>query len=398
MTDDLAAALSEHFGDQPAYLVGGCVRDRLLGRRFADLDLIVTDSLRHARALARRLGAAFVPLDAERGTARLVLADGGQIDLSEPGGSLDQDLRRRDFTINAIACPLAEWPADTPTWIDPTGGLADLAAGVVRAAGEGSLADDPLRCLRAYRFAVQLGFVIEPATREQIRAAAPGLATIASERVLQEWLPLIEAGAAADGLADMAADRVLEELLPGAQVGDVPLVDAALGELAGWPRLAQWLTPVHRGLVRFAALSGPAGTGPTPAWLAARFAPSRQQRRLLRALREAPGELESRRDLAALVIERGESAIGCLALAKVWLGWPSARLVTTASLLAEGVLPAFDRPPLVTGTVLQESLHQRPGPAFGPALAAARLAQLAGEVDDAPAALAVAAAVLKAHG
>ncbi|MGB8685885.1 MAG: CCA tRNA nucleotidyltransferase [Microcoleus sp.] len=168
----------------PAYLVGGAVRDALLGRRspYFDLDFVMlTRAVKTARKIADRTKAGFVLLDAERQIARVVFA-GGTVDLAQAeGGSLEGDLWRRDFRINAIA-----WNPFTGEIIDPVDGQTDLRLGLVRMISRSNLEDDPLRLLRAYRQAAQLGFAIEPETQSAIRELAPLLSQVAVERVRTE--------------------------------------------------------------------------------------------------------------------------------------------------------------------------------------------------------------------
>ncbi|MEG4216701.1 CCA tRNA nucleotidyltransferase [Microcoleus sp. Pol14C6] len=168
----------------PAYLVGGAVRDALLGRRshYFDLDFVMlTRAVKTARKIADRTKGGFVLLDAERQIARVVFA-GGTVDLAQAeGGSLEGDLLRRDFRINAIACnPF------TGEIIDPLDGQTDLRLGLLRMVSRSNLEDDPLRLLRAYRQAAQLGFAIEPETQSAIRELAPLLSRVAVERVRTE--------------------------------------------------------------------------------------------------------------------------------------------------------------------------------------------------------------------
>lgn len=168
----------------PAYLVGGAVRDALLGRRshYFDLDFVMlTRAVKTARKIADRAKAGFVLLDAERQIARVVFV-GGTADFAQAeGGSLEGDLLRRDFRINAIACnPF------TGEIIDPLDGQTDLRLGLLRMISRSNLEDDPLRLLRAYRQAAQLGFAIEPETQLAIRELAPLLSRVAVERVRTE--------------------------------------------------------------------------------------------------------------------------------------------------------------------------------------------------------------------
>ncbi|MFM7313602.1 MAG: CCA tRNA nucleotidyltransferase [Cyanobium sp.] len=192
-------------------LVGGAVRDALLGRlrERPDLDLVVEgDAIALTRSLARRCGGSCVVLDAERSIARLVVR-GWSFDLARRmGASTVEDLARRDYSINAIALPLgtlalAADPMATADWsgpLDPAGGLADLQAGRMRALGESNLLEDPLRLLRGVRLACELGFTLEPRTLAWIRTHHRRLEAVAGERVLAELERLAAAPNGAEGL------------------------------------------------------------------------------------------------------------------------------------------------------------------------------------------------------
>ncbi|MEB3200724.1 MAG: CCA tRNA nucleotidyltransferase [Synechococcaceae cyanobacterium] len=199
-----------------AALVGGAVRDGLLGRlqRRIDLDLVVpVDAVALGRELARSHRGHCVVLDAERSISRVVL-DGWTVDLARcMGKDLEEDLGRRDFSVNAMALPLAE----PHRLLDPQGGLQDLAERRLRAIGERNLLDDPLRLLRGIRLAGELGFALEPQTWQWIRRHHAALDRVAGERVLAELERLAAAPGAVAGLR-----QVLEaELLPGGS-GAVP--------------------------------------------------------------------------------------------------------------------------------------------------------------------------------
>lgn len=168
-----------------AYLVGGAVRDALLGRKgtYLDLDFVVPEqSVETARKIANHYQAGFVVLDEARQIARVVFPEGTLDFALQEGATLERDLHRRDFTINAIAYNLHQEKA-----IDPLKGIADLQRGIIRMVSPQNLQDDPLRLLRAYRQAAQLGFSIDRDTREQIRILAPLIEKVAAERVQSEF-------------------------------------------------------------------------------------------------------------------------------------------------------------------------------------------------------------------
>lgn len=171
------------------WIVGGAVRDAALGREVADLDLAAAgDPGAVAKAIAAALGEHAFELSAEFGTWRVAAQKHGwQIDVTVLRGSgIEEDLATRDFTIGAVAVPLA---GEEP--IDPHGGLADLAEKRLRAVGPDSFASDPLRLLRAARLAAELELEIEPETLELARACASRAAEPAGERQLAELRQLV---------------------------------------------------------------------------------------------------------------------------------------------------------------------------------------------------------------
>ncbi len=205
-----------------AWLVGGAARDVARGQAPTDLDLAVAgDGFALARAYADACGAAFVPLDAGRATGRVVIPGSSPLTLDLAalrGPTIEADLRLRDFTINALALPLtpelATFSLLPTTVVDPTGGLADLHAGVLRACGPTSLLDDPLRVLRAVRFCATLGLQPDPDLALLLREAVPGLDGVAAERVCDELLKLLEAPSAAPWLRYLDECGALTRLLP----------------------------------------------------------------------------------------------------------------------------------------------------------------------------------------
>ncbi len=214
-------------------LVGGSVRDLLLGRTTIDLDLVVVgDAIGVARALHEALGgadAALLRVHEAFGTATVIPQQGPPLDLITarretyplPGalpvitpGTLDDDLCRRDFTINAIALSLN--PAAGEPLYDPLGGRADLDAGIVRTLHDGSFRDDPTRLLRATRYADRLGFDFDPRTAAQFAAAlaARVFATISIQRLSHEFVRLLAEERAVAMLDRLAAAGALAQFAP----------------------------------------------------------------------------------------------------------------------------------------------------------------------------------------
>jgi tRNA nucleotidyltransferase (CCA-adding enzyme) len=192
---------------KPVYVVGGAVRDGLLGRVRAELDLdlvISTGAVDVARKLATEYRAGFVLLDAERQIARVVFPR-MTVDIAQQDGDLiTHDLARRDFTLNAIAYDL-----QTQQSIDPFNGAHDIQERAIRMISKVNLSDDPLRLLRAYRQGAQLNFTIESTTLETIRELAPLLTNVAAERVLTELRYLLQTPNSSQWLAKMVADNLL---------------------------------------------------------------------------------------------------------------------------------------------------------------------------------------------
>ncbi len=192
---------------KPVYVVGGAVRDGLMGRIRAELDLdlvIPTGAVAVARQLAAEYRAGFVLLDAERQIARVVFPD-MTVDIAQQDGeSIIRDLARRDYTLNAIAYDL-----QTQTIVDPHGGSQDIQQRMIRMVSKDNLIDDPLRLMRAYRQGAQLDFTIESATRRAIRDLAHLATTVAAERVLAELRYLLKTPHSSQWLAEIVADGVL---------------------------------------------------------------------------------------------------------------------------------------------------------------------------------------------
>jgi poly(A) polymerase len=208
--DELRRALGELAGE--GWLVGGAVRDRLLGRASDDFDVVVSGEARPlAVRLARRLKAFRFALSDDFGAWRVVARDRSwQIDLMPLlGETIEHDLARRDLTINAIAEPLGGGET-----IDPFGGRRDLEQGRLRMVGPRAFAEDPLRTLRLARIACELGFSATPETTAAARSAAPGLAQVAAERQFAELRRIIASGRALEGLEAMERLGATAVILP----------------------------------------------------------------------------------------------------------------------------------------------------------------------------------------
>ncbi len=242
--DAALRAVHAALGDAQAWLVGGALRDRLLGRETVDFDIVIAgDPAPAAKAIARAAGgAACFELSEEFAGWRIVGRDRSwQVDVQPlRGGSLLADLGLRDFTINAIVEPLGGdhergagggggggggggerggggrggggFGLGEP--IDPFGGLADLEAGRLRMVSERSFSDDPLRVLRLVRQALDLGFEIDPDTARAARAGAPGLGRVSGERVFMELRQIVGSPAVLKGLALMDSLSITPVVLP----------------------------------------------------------------------------------------------------------------------------------------------------------------------------------------
>ena len=280
-------------GLPPSWLVGGGVRDLLLGADSVDLDVVVEgDAVAAARTVADRLEAEVVVHD-RFGTATVRATDlyvdfatsrrehypaPGALPEVEPA-PLDEDLARRDFTINAMAAALSHAPLGALR--DPHGGEGDLRAGVVRVLHPRSFFDDPTRLLRALRYEARFGFRMDPQTEHQaVEAAVAGApSTVSGSRVRDELLDLLGEPTAPAAVARMAAlgiDRGLDPSL-GAQPA---LVERALAA-----------APLVGALPRFAGLAALVASDPdgVAEWVESLHLKAEDRDAVLRAARKAAG-------------------------------------------------------------------------------------------------------------
>lgn len=207
---------------QALYLVGGAVRDLMRGDTvIKDWDILIPhDAIAIARRFADTIGGAFVLLHEEQPTARVVQG-GRQYDFIQfRGDTLEDDLRTRDFTINAIAVDLRSLLVGVTTpEIDPCGGIADLEARVLRPCGPDVFAADPLRAVRLYRFAATLGFIPTPEAEAQARAVAGQLESVAPERITDELARLFAVPGAAPAMGGLVRSGLWEAIVPETTVG-----------------------------------------------------------------------------------------------------------------------------------------------------------------------------------
>ncbi len=391
-------------------LVGGSVRDLFLGRAPHDLDFAVLgDAVGLARAVANALGGAFYVMDAARGTAR-VIVDGVIVDFARcRGATLDDDLRGRDLTLNAIAAPL---PLDTPmqgriALYDPLDGAKDLSDKVIRLASPDAIANDPVRAMRVARFAADLDARIDPAAEAAARAAGPRLAAVdgpSAERTRDELLKALSLPAASAAVELLAALGLLSIVVPEAAtrpLGALRAIDALLEQAATrsprlGARLAEPLANAPRlALLRLVALcdsASPAAVevrGQALKLSAAeveRAKTIRANASMTEALREARAEY---RWMRAARGAAPEAALLGMALdpARAEIGW--GLLDHFEARYAPEVAPA----PLLGGQDVL-ALGVAPGPAVGAALEAVREAQMIGAITTREQALALARRVI----
>lgn len=202
---------------QRAYLLGGILRDLLLGRSSRDLDIAVAeDPLAFTRDFAKTIGAKLVTLDSRYGLMRVMKKGEMQLDCSSlRGGLIQEDLARRDFSINAMAI---EIPPHSEPWrpilIDPFDGIKDLESRMIRIVPPNPFPEDPLRILRAFRHFAELGFELNPETMTTMKSNIHLLHKVSPERIRDEWMKILDSKRAGETVGIMDSCGLIEQFLP----------------------------------------------------------------------------------------------------------------------------------------------------------------------------------------
>lgn len=388
-----------------AYLVGGNVRDALLGRKadYLDLDFVLPSAaVETAQQIAQHYRAGYVVLDDDRQIARVVF-ERATVDFAQQvGESLEADLHRRDFTVNAIA-----YHPHTQRLVDPLHGYDDLQRRQIRMIAPENLKDDPLRLLRAYRQSAQLGFSLDPDTEETIQDLADLLQTIAPERVQAELNYLLGTAAGTGRLAMAWRDRLLVDWLPHATqrgLEQIAGIDAAteqlrdryptfFNELTNWLKDQQKVSGMGRSWLRIAKLSCLVATDPTIAeqelWTL-KYSRLEVQSVLtvLRSLPRLPALVAhpSRRTQYYFFRQVGNT-FPALVVRGLAQGLELAAIAPLVERFLDPDDPVAYPKPLISGRELMQALNLRPSPQVGKLLEAIQVAQAEGAIADRAAAI-----------
>lgn len=422
------AAIAERHG-RPMALVGGCVRDWLLGREPLDWDVVVPgDPTPLARDLVQGRKGALVTLDAEFGVVRTPLKNGVSVDFTrQQGERLEDDLKRRDLALNALAIRLEDG-----VLVDPNNGLEDLELQRIRAISRANLDDDPLRLLRIFRFAGTLGWRVEDQTRAWIEELAAKIAEPAGERILAELAKLVDGHYAYAAMAEAYHAGLLAALLPelartttglGRGIGMYRAVECDLLEMAdgGDPTEARTLELFNKPLAAdrpariatylSALLSPLAGDEAAIAGVCERWKLSTKERdwiakAIARAAEAAASKsLEGREQVRAfyrLIRDLGPVSQGAALLGLEITAWES-QDDPAGWVRWHGEFQRFywhwhdlheAEPRLLSGNDLQQKLGLQPGPLFAPILEGVEEARALGDIGTREEALAWAARMI----
>lgn len=211
--DEIIQILVKNSQEADLYLVGGALRDFYLGKPNFDKDIVVDkiDVKKYAKSLSKLLEATFVELDAENKIYRIVLQDKiNYIDIAAlVGNNIEEDLKRRDLTINSVAINLK-----TLEILDVTKGMQDLENKIVRHISEQNFIDDPLRLLRVFRFVALLGFEPDETTLKLVKKHAKSIHNVSVERINYEILRLFAGKYSTKALLQMDDSGLLKEIFP----------------------------------------------------------------------------------------------------------------------------------------------------------------------------------------
>lgn len=351
-----------------AYFVGGCARDRLLGRPVNDWD-IATDAepqqvvdlfdktiptgLQHGTVTVME---AAEPFEVTTYRVEIGYSDGRRPDVVHFTRSLEDDLSRRDFTVNAMA-----WDADAGRLVDPFGGQIDLAKRIIRAVGaaDDRFGEDGLRALRAVRFATVLDFEIAPETWAAIPRTLDTFRKVSAERIRVELMKTLLAPRAAWGVGALRDSGLLAVFLPAVARVEAPVWSTLVARIAG----------ITDPLIRLAALLSPLGKGADRALRALKFSTAERTRvtGCLAFAEVDPAGVTTASAVRALLARIGRSTLPDVleyhragVLAPEWRGF-EARLKSTGA--ASAALKPSELP--VSGKTVMQALGLRPGPVVG---------------------------------
>jgi tRNA nucleotidyltransferase (CCA-adding enzyme) len=372
---DLARIATRHRAR--VWIVGGALRDVILGREVPEVDVAVSgDADAIAHEMESRGGGRAVLLSGDRKPRVFRVAGRGRtVDVAEvEGDSIEMDLARRDFTANAMAVEVPSGPL-----LDPHAGLTDLSSGRLRMVSAKNLADDPLRAVRAARLFGTLGLAPDRETSRACRRTAPALARVAEERVQAELAKLLEAPRAAIALSWASANDLLGPTFRLAEVSD-----------REWRRVARasaildrpWtnrLSAERRRRLRLAFLAGEIGLSPREAasWLKRLRWGASEAEDVARLLGLVDGAARARveEDLWRWILAAAERAPDALRLLEILRPRERSRARQLRARVAR-------KPPIpdVRGADILEWLGIPPGPEVGRLLDAVRIEALAGRI------------------
>lgn len=335
--------------DAPAWIVGGAIRDLILDRPFDDVDLGCVGARAVAGRWAKVIRGRFVDLGRDRFPTFRIVKRGRTYDLSElEGGTIESDLARRDFTVNALAVAVADLVV-----VDPFDGLRDLEQRTIRMVRESNLEDDPLRVLRGIRLSVVLGFEVDPRTLDAFATHGRAIEEMAAERVWSEMRTILGEARASRGLT-MLRDAGLDALIFGSELDDASLA------------VVERMSDLRDSTLQLAATMLGRSRGEIEA-VATRWRWSREERDEVTRLTEAWGNDSTAgdRDSEAIALhDLGRETSSRLAALLRATGRVD-RGETVARLLADRSAVLFDEPPLLDGHEIAAITGGEPGRAIG---------------------------------